>query len=148
MKKIFILFVLVILLSGCEKEIVKTCKLEENGLGYKLKSEYNIYSTGKVVNKVVNTDVITSDKQNIIDHFEQTLNDSYYIMKKSYGGYDFNIKKENGILTSNVTINYLDVNMDKYLSDNFNMKEFITEDKKVLVEGLINYYKTMGYVCK
>ena len=114
--KVLVVFIGIIFLAGCNKNTVTKCTLDsdQSANGYTLSSEYLIYATGSVVNSVKTTEVVTSDNETILNYFEKTLNSQYEATNKSYGGYKFDIKKEDNKVTSNVTIDYNKMNLKKY----------------------------------
>lgn len=157
--KILVVFVGVIFLAGCDtndlfgsinnKSITKcTLDSDQSANGYKLNSEYNIYATGNVVTSVKTTEVVTSDKEEILKYFQNTLNTQYEAANKSYGGYSFDIKKSDNKITSNVTIDYNKMNLKKFVQDNASMKSYINKDNKITLSGAKKLYESLGATCK
>jgi len=151
--KIFALVIGLILITGCgtesNKEVVKKCTLTTNDVvnGYKLEAEYNIYGTGKVIDKVVTTETVISDDEDILDYFEENLDDTYSATNEAYGGYTNEITKEDGKLTSKTTIDYSVMNLDQYVKDNPSMRNYISSDNKLLIEGIVALYEQLGATC-
>ncbi len=155
MKKFFgVLFLLsfMFLITGCmsNKEVVTKCELtsDQSSQGYNLKTTYQIYSKGNVVNKVSMNEVVTSDKENVLTYFETYLNNSYKSLDDKYGGYDFKITKTTKDVSSNVTIDYNKMNLKKYISDNSSMKAFVNKDNKMTLKGVKKIYETLGATCE
>lgn len=149
------LAVAVVLLSGCGKQVsnekfVKTCNLTSNNAvdGYKLVSEYNAYGTGDVVDKVVTVETVSSDDEDVLDYFEEYLNETYGTLNETYGGYTFKVTKKDGKVISETTIDYSKMNLSKYVEDNSVMKSYVNSDNKLLVEGVLSAWKAIGATCE
>lgn len=149
--KILVVFIGIIFLAGCgNSKTVTKCTLDsdQSANGYSLKSEYNIYATGDVVTSVKTTEVVTSDKENILNYFETTLKTQYTAANKSYGGYSFDVKKSDNKITSNVTIDYNKMNLKKFVEDNASMKSYVNKDNKITLSGAKKLYESLGATCK
>ena len=152
--KYFVLLVAVVLVTGCgkesAKESVKTCKLVSNDIanGYKLESEYKIYSTGKTVDKVVTVETVTSEDESVLDYFNEYLDTTYKTYNETYGGYTNKITKDSGKVVSETTIDYSAMDLKKYVSDNSSMANFVNSDNKLLTEGVVSIYETLGATCE
>lgn len=153
--KILVLVVALILVVGCgktveEKEVIKTCKSTTNDVanGYKLESEYTVYAKGDVVDKVVTTETITSENEETLDYFEEYLEDTYSSIDEVYGGYENDVTNENGKVISKTTIDYNEMDLAKYVEDNTAMKDYVNSDNKMLLEGVINIYESLGAICE
>lgn len=153
MKKYFMVLTLIItvfMVSGCgKKEIMKTCTLAQTNSvqGYKMENEYKIYGTGKVVDKVITTETIISDNDEILDYFEEYVNSTYKTMNDNYGGYEYSIKRDNDKLISKTTIDYNKMNIKKYVEDNSIMKNYANSDNQLLISGITQIYELMGATC-
>lgn len=142
----------VLLMSGCgnKKEFVKTCTLTTNNTaqGYKLEAEYNVYGKGDVVEKVVTTETVTSDNDAILTYFEEYLTESYETANSTYKGYTNKVTNEDGKVVSETTIDYNKMDLDQYVEDNSAMKSYVNSDNKLLVDGVIELYESLGATCK
>ena len=152
MKKILTLFVCVFMLTACAskgEKVVKTCKLTSTDVvsGYEIQSEYIIYGTDNIANKVSTTETISSSNEEILNHFENTLTDTYNRMKESYGGYKHELIKEDGKIISKTTIDYEKMDLKKYLKDNENMNKNVDSKGRILVDKLESIYKDLGATC-
>lgn len=151
--KILSLVFAIILISGCsgnKKEFVKTCTLTSNDptLGYKLESEYKIYGEGDVANKVVTVEVVSSDSQDNLDYFEELFKSTYASTNEVYGGYTNKVTNKDGKVTSETTIDYNKMDVEKYVKDNSVMKSYVNKDNKVLVDGVVKIYEAIGATCE
>lgn len=151
MKKFFIFLpILLLSLVGCgEKSGTLVCTLSSNDVinGYKLDSNYKINYFGKTVKSVETIETVVSDSSETIDYFETTLNNTYKKMNDSYGGYVYNVTKEDGKVVSNVTIDYSKVNIEQLVDDQPLLKSYV-DDNKLLLEGLKSMYESMGATCE
>lgn len=148
--KAFTLIGIILIISGCgKKEVMKTCTLTQTNStqGYKLENEYKIYGTGKVVDKVVTTETVISDDDEILDYFEEYIDSTYETMNDNYGGYEYTIKKNNNKLIIETTIDYNKMNVKKYVEDNSVMKNYVNSDNKLLISGVTQIYELMGASC-
>ena len=147
---IFALFS-VLFLTGCgssEKTINCTNKSDQSSSGYVLDSQYKIYASGDVVNKVETTETIESSNNTILSYFEKTLKEQYQSNNDKYGGYNFDITTEDGKLVSKVTVDYSKMDLAKFIEDNAAMKSFANEDNKLTVDGVKTMYESLGAICK
>lgn len=150
--KILSLAFVIFLLSGCgsKKEFVKTCTLTSNDTtnGYKLESEYKIYGEGDVANKVVTVEIVSSDNQESLDYFEEYFKSTYSSVNEVYGGYTNKVTNKDGKVTSETTIDYNEMDLAQYVKDNSAMKNYVNKDNKILVDGLVKAYESLGASCK
>lgn len=150
--KILFISLFVFLLAGCDngKEIVTKCELTSNqaASGYSLDSTYEIYSTSGVVNKVVTKEVVTSDQEDVLTYFETYLNESYKTASDTYGGYTYKVTKSDDKVSSDVTIDYNKMDLDKFVSDNSSMKAYVDKNNKITLEGVTKIYETLGATCE
>lgn len=152
---ILMVSIVALTLTGCAKgdskeetKLVKTCTLTSTDSDYKVESEYKVYGSGKTVDNVVTVETVTSDDSDILDYLEEYSNETYSNMNQTYGGYTFTTDRQDNKLITTVTIDYHKMNMDKFVSDNSAMKKFVNSDNKILIEGIVSLYKTMGATCK
>lgn len=150
MKKfIFILPVFLICLTGCGDETGSIeCTLSTNDVinGYQLNSTYKINYKGDFAESVETTEIVTSDSTDTLDYFENYLNTTYQTFDDTYGGYTYKVTKEDGKVTSDVTIDYNEMDIEQYVEDQPSLKTYV-EDNKILKDGLISIYEDMGATC-
>lgn len=154
MKRVIkICFITIICLNICgcgcnKKEKVVTCtnKNEQSVSEYTLESSYKIHSEKENVTEVESEIVITSEKNEILEQFENDLKRQYESNDKNYGGYKYDISIKDEKLTAKVTIDYNKFDMDKFVSDNNAMKDYITDGRYTL-DNAIKYYETTGNKC-
>lgn len=150
-KLIFIVPLMLLFLVGCSdnsKSGVITCTLSSNNVvnGYQLQSTYKINYTGKHIESVDTEEIIITDSDDILNYFETTLNDTYKKTNDAYGGYTYTVTKEAGRVTSKVTIDYNEMNLNQFVNDQPTLKTYV-EDGKMLVDGIKNLYTSMGATC-
>lgn len=162
-KKLFLLVpAFALVLTGCgsdsnnEKEaddnsVAKkvTCTLSSSDAenGYSLDSTYIINYKDNYVESVNTTETVTSENEQILSYFEETLNASYEQANETYGGYTFTVKNEDGKVVSQVTIDYTKMNLEQFIEDQPTIKDY-TENNKITVSGLKSMYTQMGATCK
>ncbi len=149
--KLTFAFMLVVLLTGClGKDKVTKCTMtsDQSASGYKMTSEYNVYSSKDEVNKVQTTETIESKNNTILAYFEKQLKSQYKANNDSYGGYKYEITNKDGKVVSKVTIDYSKMNLKKFVKDNPAMKSFVNKSNKITVEGIKSMYQSMGAKCE
>ena len=153
-KKKFLL-VIVLFLSflviGCkeEKVITKCSSVNDQPLiGYKITSNYTIYSLNDIVSKVKMKQVITSTDNGILENFKNNYENQYKLSNSLYGGYDYDIKSSNNKLTVTLIINYDKTDLDKFIMNNEAMEQFLNKDNKLTLNGALKMYESSGMKCE
>ena len=147
--KIAFIFVFIFIVSGCNKKAV-TCTLDndQSASGYVVKTTYNIYANKDVVTRVETNEVITSKNNTILAYFEKTNKDKYEAENKKYGGYTVNVLNKDGKVTTDVTIDYGKMDLDKFVTDNTAMKSYVNKKNQVTLKGAKTLYESLGATCK
>lgn len=150
-KLIFIVPIFILCLTGCSEELesgVINCTLSSNDVvnGYQLNSTYKINYKGDYVESVETEEIVTSDDSAILDYFETTIKDTYDKTSSAYGGYDYSVVNENGKVISIVTIDYNEMNLEQFVTDQPVLKSYV-ENNKMLVSGIKSMYEGMGATC-
>lgn len=164
MKKISIiisLFLVIILLCGCEKktniiinnEPINTSKMEHkhctrNGAltGGEVVLEYDIYYTGDVLNVVQSMERVISDDQDILTSYES----AYKGIHAHYEGleyYDTEVIRNSNSVTSTININYDKLDIDKLISIE-GEEDNIFINKKASVSKWLELAKKFGTKCE
>lgn len=126
----------------------KTCTLSTDVSTYQVEATYNIMYKSDVVEKVETVEVVTSDDQDILDTFEDTLNQQYKTMKRTYGGYEFEVTNNGSKVESRVTIDYNKVDMDQLVKDSDELEDYVNSNNRLTVDGITKLYKSMGATCR
>ena len=148
--KLAFAIMLVVLLTGCvggTKVTKCTVNSDQSVSGYKLKSEYKVYSKNDVVNKVETTETVTSKNNTILAYFEKQLKNQYKSYNENYGGYSYKVTNKNGKVVSKVTIDYSKMNLSKFVKDNPAMKTYTNKENKITLKGINTMYQSMGATC-
>ena len=149
--KLTFAFMLIVLLTGClgkDKVTKCTLKSDQSASGYKITSEYNVYSSKDEVNKVVTTETVESKNNTILAYFEKQLKSQYKANNDSYGGYKYEVTNKDGKVVSKVTIDYSKMNLNKFVKDNPAMKSYVNKSNKITVKGIKSMYQSMGATCE
>lgn len=138
MKKIVILIMFVVSLTGCNKTI-KCTKVSEEGI-----------DTNEVLKVTFKNDKVIKINQKIdmtfIDEYKQSFNSTYKSLKKEYDklgkkdGYKVKLKKDDEDSIINISVK---INLKKSENKNTNIL-----DTNLSKKDLINNRETMGYICK
>ncbi len=129
------------------KQLVCTNKSDQSSNGYVLETKYVIKSKFSKVKTINISESITSKDKKVLDNFEKQLKDNYSYNKKTYGGYKYKITNNNGVVTSNVIINYKKFDIEKFIDNNEAMKKY-TKNNKLTLEGAKKMYESTGATCK
>lgn len=150
--KILSLMIVALFISGCgsDKEVIKTCTSTstDSKSGLKLEAVYKVYGKGKVADKVVTTETITTDDEDTLDYYKEYLEDTYEAANKTYGGYTINVTKKDNKVVSETTIDYNKMDLEKFVKDNTVLKNYVDKNNKMLIEGLLSTYKAIGATCE
>lgn len=151
MKKIIIFLTLIILtgvLTGCKQSKTISCTLSDKTVAYELSNHYKIHSEDGIVKKVEITENITATDEALLSELEKSEKNQYESNKKSYGGYTYEVKKEDSKVVTNVTIDYSKVDLSKMVADNTNLKPYANDKNELKAEGLVKWYESIGAKCK
>ena len=165
-RKIVFIIIGILILTGCEttsnkkltKNISETININEDGsklicstdydyedLGYVIGSKYVVWADDEnKVTKVVSREIIESNDSSKLDEFEEYLNENHSTAQ-SYGGYTYNLKRENNRVTSEVTIDYAEFDMKKFAEEN---KDAGKEDETLTIDSIEAKYVSLGAECK
>ena len=161
MKKGLFLLSLLFLLTGCGEETKEDviqevpkqatvhCELSSRDVinGYETTAEYTIYYTGDYVDKVDTVETIISDSTEILGTMEAYIDPTYDSMNNAYGGDTYEVKKEDGKVISNAEIDYTEMDLDRYVTDQPLMTNYV-KDGKFLLDGIVEIYEATGATCE
>ena len=153
MKKIILLIIITVLVTGClgkNKYDIDTCTQisDQSASGYKVSTNYEIYSKNGIVDKVIISDVVNSKDKNILNFFKIQYENQYRNLNDKYGGYTYKVIIKDNKVISDVTINYKKFNMKSFVKDNNAMESYINTDKKITLDGIKKMYSNIGATCK
>lgn len=143
---VIILGILLFVFSGNQKT---TCTLtsDQSKNGYKLETKYEIISKNDIVKEVKIKETVTSKDEKVLEKFEKQLKEQYEYNNKTYKGYTYKVSKSNDKVTTDVTINYNEFNLEKFIKNNEAMKQY-TKDNKFTLKGAKQLYERTGATCK
>ncbi len=156
MKKIFILCATLLCVTGCSfnktdssKQVIKQCTTQLSGENpnYQYNAEYNIYSTNDTVDKIEINETLDSEDSDTQAYFESYIKDKYDEQNNNFGGVEYNIEKNDNNLEANTTIDYSKMDIEAYAASLEGMDKYV-KDKKLLTEGMLEYYKLLGFTCE
>ena len=149
-KYLLLLFFSILLLTGCNKEVITKCELtsDQSLNGYNIYTKYDIYSEKELVNKVIIKQKISSKNKTILSHYEKQLNELYKNNNANYGGYSSKIINKDGKITSTTTIDYNKMDLKKYVKDNPAMRKYINNKNQVTLSNMIKMYELTGTKCE
>ena len=153
-----------ILLTGCnekrEKELNKNISesidIDESGaklvcttdydyteLNYTLGSKYVVFADEKgKVTKIVSEEIIESNDESKLEEFESYLNKNHDVAVQ-YKGYTYDVKKEDNKVISDVTIDYSEFDMEKFIKENGDEETI----KELTLDSIEKKYVSLGATC-
>lgn len=148
--KITLVIIMTIIFTGCsmKKEVVTKCSNTSSQNKYEVTSNYNIYSKNDIVNKVVLEEVVKSSDQTTLSTMEKSYKNMYKAYNKSYGGYTYKVDNDGKTVKLTLTIDYQNIDMNKYIKDNVSFKDYLNDNNELTLEGIKNMYKFIGVKCK
>lgn len=148
----FLVIICVFFISACAKSSEKTlkCTLYNKDVvsNYELDSTYEVTYKGNIVSNVKSIETIKSDDSEVIDYFDEYLNSTYSSMNENYGGYDFTVKKEDGKIVANTTIDYSKLDLDKLAKDQPTFKSSLDSEGNLTLNGIKQIYTELGATCE
>ena len=126
------------------------CVMVSDGESAKFDYKYTIYSDkkNKTVNKIEIKQEIESSQEGVIPYYSSVREETYKKANETYGGFDYNVETTDNKLSFELTINYKEVDMEKFLKDYKDYKEFVDKQNRIKTDGLLSYYEKEGYDCK
>ena len=132
------------------EKLSKTCKFisDQSINGYIITTKYKIYTIDDIVTKVVHKEVIDSERKEIIDFYKNEYDSMYKNYNDTYGGYTYNIDVKKNQLILNVSIDYNEYNIKKYIKDNNGIRDYVNKKNQYTLKGITKMYKNSGATCK
>lgn len=152
-KKLFLIIIICLCFTstGCGKSL-KTTKcssiIDQSVNGYKINTNYIVHSKKGIVSTIEIEQVIESDKNDILEDFKTDLTTQYEKYNTIYGGYTFEFKEKDNKLILDITIDYDNLNMSKFILDNTSIKKYLNDDNKLTLDGVKKMYSTSNIKCK
>ncbi len=138
--------VVFLLLTFSNKEIICTSKSDQSKNGYILETTYKIKYKNEMVTSINIKEIITSKDKKKLKSFAKQFEEQYEYNKKTYGGYTYKVTNKDGKVESDVTVDYKEMDMKKFIKNNEAMKKF-TNDNKLTLEGAKKLYESTGAKC-
>lgn len=139
----------VLLSTGCGKEETKTMTCTRTGTiteGVNIDLNYKVTYTGKYVDLVETEEKLTSEDQDYLKTYKETV-EKMYAPYKDVEHYDADITLEKGVLSSKTKIDYSKIDTNKMIEiDSANGA--LIKDGKIAVEDLKATYESLGTTCK
>ncbi len=126
-----------------DAKLVCTTNYDYTELNYTLGSKYVVFADDKGnVTKIVSEEIIESNDEKKLEEFESYLNKNHDVAVQ-YKGYTYDVKKEDNKVISDVTIDYSEFDMDKFIKDNGN-EDLI---KDLSIDSIEKKYVSLGATC-
>jgi hypothetical protein len=157
-KMIYVLPILMLCLTGCNKANTENTKTDNKSItctysskdvvnNYQTESQYVINYSGSDVESVNTTETVTSDSEEVLDYIESSLNQTYEATNSAYGGYTYEVTNEDGKVTSIVTIDYNEMDLEQFVTDQPTLKNYV-KNGKMQVSGIKALYESLGATCE
>lgn len=168
--KYLVIIVCVITITGCgakEKEVAlpknltETINLDSDGAatvcfanydysdtqGYVTGSKFVVFTDeNNIVTKIISQEVVMSNDEEILDVFKESLERNYSTASQ-YGGYDYKINVSGNKLTSDVTLDYTEMDLKSMAIDNKDLKIYLNDDYKFTLSSIKSMYMSVGAEC-
>lgn len=141
---VVVLLLLILLFGGKTTK----CSMESKQKEYTINTDYKIKAKGSIVKTVTIKQVIESKNKTVLKNFKKQLEEQYKSNKSAYGGYTYKVSLKGNKVTTNVTIDYNKMDLDKFVKTNVAMKEYVNKDNKLTLDGAKKMYKSTGAKCK
>ena len=149
--KLIVLFLVVMCVFGCKKEstLLSVCTFEAKDTDdkYAFNYRYEIYEKGGYVDKIISTQTISSDDENTLKYYKESFAEVYKEYSEEYGGYSYKITEETGKIVIKATIDYNEIDIEKYVESNPSLKEFIVKKNKIDARGRVSSFEAVGAIC-
>lgn len=147
MKKI-ILVILVLILTGCDKNDYITCKINVDNKvqNYNMDGTYKIYYNDNYVTKIDKLEKYISSDKSMIDYFYESKNLEYYNLKDLYNGVEYKINSNEKSVNIDVKINMNLVDIKNMVKNGYLDKNYVISNK-LTKSGIIKIYESKGAVC-
>lgn len=164
-KILALLVICIILVTGCgetkkkelETSISKSINIDEKGaalvcttdydyneLNYVIGSKYVVFADkDNKVTKISSKEVIVSTDESKLDEFENYLKENHEAASQ-YNGYIYDVKREKEKVTSSVTIDYSEFDLEEFASEN---KDLGKEDMEFTIDSIEAKYVSLGATC-
>lgn len=164
-KLILVLLMSIFLVTGCEEKkieltknlsstididdkdakLVCTTDYDYTELDYVIGSKYVVFADNDGnVTKVVSREIIESNDQEKLDQFEEYLNENHTAASE-YNGYEPKVVRTANRVTSDVTIDYEQFDMEKFVEDNVEVGKDI---KVMTIDKIEKQYVSLGATCE
>lgn len=146
--KRLIVFILLLLLTGCGKDKFVTCSLDINNKSenYTLSGEYKIYYDGNYVKNIEKKEKIKSSSKEVMNYFYESKNLEYNNLSDLYKGYEYEITNNKSSINLNVKIDMNLLDIEKMVEDKKMDEDYVIANK-LTKTGLIRYYESKGAKC-
>ncbi|MDD6224215.1 MAG: DUF1307 domain-containing protein [bacterium] len=149
---ILVMFVGVCLLAGCNNSTKKgektlTCTMSsEISKDLKTDLSYKITYEGDYVTKLVTQEKVISSDNSTLELYKEQV-ESLYAPYKKLDHYDYKVTIDGDTMTSDVTIDYSKIDMDKFIEIDESNSALI-KNGKVKLEDIKEVYEAIGATCK
>lgn len=145
-KIIVIMFIL--FLVGCSKNEYITCNIDINNeqQNYIMRGSYKIYYKDNYVTKIEENEKYISNDEYMLEYFNESKNLDYYNLNDLYGGYTYNINKNENNIDLSVIIDIESVDIKNMIKDKKIDQDYIVGNR-LTTTGAIKIYESKGAIC-
>lgn len=147
-----LLILLILICSGCSSGTIESAegvyKCSRDGVldGGISQLNYELYYEGDYLTILHSTEKVYSSDEKVLDSFEE----AYKNIFKAYEGleyYDATVTRNEGVIISDIVINYAKIDTDKLLAIEGEEGNVIDKDGKVKVKAWLDFAKQYGVSC-
>lgn len=147
--KIFIIFIIAIMITGCGKNNYITCysNISNDLENYNLKSDYKIYYKTSFVTKIEKNEKYISTDINKLNLLEEIKKLEYYNLNDKYGGVTYSIQNTEKQVIVKSIIDLESFNVTQMVKNGEFDKDYVINNK-ITVNGLKKIYESRGLICR
>ncbi len=151
MKKLALFLFGTLIFTGCsssKEELALKCSYTKDLNTYgQIEANYEVYAKDGYVTKVNSKEYVTSDNEQLLTSYEQSLSLSYLNQNAKYGGYTNKVSIDGNKLTSVTDIDYSKVDLNQMSKDNSIINNYV-KNGKLELDGIKKIYEALGATCK
>ena len=132
------------------QESLIECVMYKNNDGEpKINFNFEIHGNKETntVNKVVSTQIIETDKKEILNSYSNRYDSKYKEINDQYSGFNYSIENKDNKLIFKLTIDYNKFDMIKFLTENSEIQMLLDDENRIKTNELKAYYEKYEFIC-
>ncbi len=146
MKKLILIFLGIILFTGCGSKSVMKCSYKSKDSDKKINLSYKVKHKGNKVTGVKSVEKVTSSDSSIINSYKEDV-EEFYEPFKYIDNYNYKIKSNNKSIKVTISIDYSKIDLSEMIMIDPNIEQLM-EDGYIDLELMKISYENLGLECK